>query len=47
MARSSPIVPETKMKGIPGAISRATRSASTPSNTGIEKSERIACGFDE
>src|SRR6266568_4284164 len=47
MARSSPIVPETKMKGTPGLISRTTRSARMPSKPGIEKSERTACGFED
>src|SRR5216117_2490007 len=35
------------MNGTCGASSFARRSASTPSKRGIEKSERIACGFDE
>src|SRR5437899_791412 len=35
------------MNGMPGAISFTRRRASTPSKRGIEKSERIACGFDE
>src|SRR6266511_914206 len=47
MARSSPIVPETKMKGTPGVISRTTRRAWMPSKPGIEKSERTACGFED
>src|SRR5258706_27060 len=41
------MVPDRKMNGTPGASSFARRSASTPSKRGIEKSERIACGFDE
>src|SRR5712671_4393731 len=41
------IVPDRKMKGTPGASSFARRNASIPSKRGIEKSERIACGFDE
>src|SRR5882672_7327729 len=35
------------MNGMPGASSFTRRRASTPSKRGIEKSERIACGFDE
>src|SRR5256885_4895750 len=35
------------MNGTPGASSFERRSASIPSKRGIEKSERIACGFDE
>src|SRR5438876_12216515 len=35
------------MNGMPGAISFTRRRASAPSKRGIEKSERIACGFDE
>src|SRR5882724_2599217 len=44
MARSSPIVPDRKMNGTCGTISRASSSASKPSNPGIEKSDRIASG---
>ena len=44
MAYSSPIVPETKMNGVSGHFSRAMASAAMPSNTGIEKSERITSG---
>src|SRR6266568_836962 len=35
------------MNGTPGASSFDRRSASMPSNRGIEKSERIVCGLDE
>src|SRR5437899_3342689 len=35
------------MNGTPGASSFERRSASIPSKRGIEKSERIVCGFDE
>src|SRR5712691_3964878 len=35
------------MNGTPGASCFTTRSASIPSKRGMEKSERIACGFDE
>ena len=45
MARSSPIVPDRKMNGTCGTISRASSSASMPSNPGIEKSDRIASGL--
>src|SRR5882724_3572773 len=41
------IVPDRKMNGTPGASSFERRSASIPSKRGIEKSERIACGFAE
>src|SRR5258706_15287470 len=47
IALSSPMVPDRKMNGTPGASSFARRSASTPSKRGMEKSERIVCGFDE
>src|SRR5690242_9403345 len=39
------MVPERKMKGTSGASSFASARARTPSKRGIEKSERIACGF--
>src|SRR5438309_11591577 len=35
------------MNGMPGAIPFPRRRESAPSKRGIEKSERIACGFDE
>ena len=44
MARSSPMVPETKMNGTSGATSCAMRSADRPSNCGRLKSDRMMFG---
>ena len=41
MAESSSIVPETKMNGTPGAISRASSSAWRPLNCGSVQSAKI------
>ena len=44
MARSSPMVPERKMNGTPGASARAMASADMPSNPGRLKSDRMRSG---
>src|SRR5438105_12555193 len=44
MARSSPMVPERKMKGTPDASARAMASADMPSKAGRLKSERMRSG---
>ena len=41
MARSSPSVPDTKMKGMAGHLARAIFNADNPSKAGSVKSERI------
>src|SRR6266850_2509146 len=46
IAGSSPIVPETKMNGTRGANSREISSAARPSNSGMEKSDRMASGVE-
>src|SRR3954470_20417125 len=45
MAYSSPMVPDTKMNGMSACSSRASASAVMPSKCGMEKSDKMTCGW--